>query len=58
VVQLAGGVGRNIAEATHHLLQASSQRQQHDKQASVLLVSVIGQDTAADALLANFAHTG
>jgi hypothetical protein len=58
VVHLAGGVGRNIAEATHHLLQTSTQRQQHDKQASVLLVSVLGQDTAADALLANFFHIG
>lgn len=57
VVQLPGGVGRNIAEATHHLLQNTQpQGQQH--QPYVLLVSVIGRDTAADALLASFAHIG
>lgn len=53
VVQLAGGVGRNIAEATHHLLQGYRQQQ-----APVLLVSVVGQDAAADAVLASFARIG
>lgn len=57
VVQLPGGVGRNIAEAAHHLLAHAGPQQQHRQQA-VLLVSVVGQDAAADALIASFAHTG
>ena len=52
VVQLPGGVGRNIAEAAH-LLQAAVQQA-----AAVLLISVLGQDTAADALLASFSQSG
>jgi sugar/nucleoside kinase (ribokinase family) len=60
VVQLPGGVGRNIAEAAHHLLARAGQQQQQQQQQqqAVLLVSVVGQDAAADALLASFAHTG
>jgi sugar/nucleoside kinase (ribokinase family) len=64
VSQLPGGVGRNIAEAAHHLLAAAAahaeRHQPGDRQQreSVLLVSAIGQDTAADALLASFAQHG
>ncbi len=57
VVQLPGGVGRNIAEAAHHLSARTGQQQQQH-QPAVLLVSVVGQDAAADAILASFAHTG
>jgi len=56
VAQLPGGVGRNIAEATHHLLHAPEDHDQ--QQQAVLFVSVVGRDAAADALLASFDHIG
>jgi sugar/nucleoside kinase (ribokinase family) len=54
--QLPGGVGRNIAEAAHHLLAGGAP----DEAAGggVLLISVVGQDTAGDALLASFRQLG
>lgn len=56
VVQVPGGVGRNIAEAAHHMLSQAGQQQPGGS--GVLLISVIGQDAAGDALLASFQHTG
>lgn len=64
VVQLPGGVGRNIAEAAHHLLQTQHQQAQVQQQqqsglpGGVLLISVVGRDAAADALLASFRQLG
>lgn len=57
VAQVAGGVGRNIAEAAHHLLQSDPQQQLPAPQA-VHLISILGRDSAADALLATFKHLG
>jgi len=57
VFQTPGGVGRNIAEAAHHILQ--QQQQHHGSTAGgVLLISVLGCDAAADALLASFSSIG
>lgn len=57
VSQVAGGVGRNIAEAAHQMLQDKDRQQQQQLQA-VHLISVLGRDAAADALLASFTHLG
>ncbi|KAF8063071.1 ARL6 [Scenedesmus sp. PABB004] len=60
VTHIPGGVGRNIAEAAHHLLVGAPLPQQHGQaqRPPVLLVSVIGHDAAGDALMAHLRHQG
>ncbi len=52
VRQVAGGVARNIAEGAARLLSGT------DAVADVLLVSVIGDDAAGEALLASCSKQG
>eukprot|EP00878_Enallax_costatus_P045853 GHUV01055364.1.p1 GENE.GHUV01055364.1~~GHUV01055364.1.p1 ORF type:complete len:228 (+),score=79.21 GHUV01055364.1:2242-2925(+) len=59
VSQVAGGVGRNIAEAAHHLLHRQPQRAHRPSQVlAVHLISILGCDAAADALMASFQQLG
>ncbi len=72
VFQVPGGVGRNIAEAAHHVLcswnavhsdgahrrSARAGDEGGSNRGSVLLISPLGQDAAGDALIADFEQHG